>query len=100
MTMISDIARKQLERVSEQEGVQILVLYEQDSALIFRDEPKQIETLIPDNQLQGGPLSHGAYHVLLIMTFLHDKDLMNQARALLEAKRQASEEQTKRDPPS
>lgn len=93
---LSDISRKQLERISTQEQVQIVVLWENDCALVFRDEPKRIETLIPEPDTQGGQLSHGAYHVLLIMTFLHNEKLMDEARAILEAKRQKAHEDSQK----
>jgi hypothetical protein len=87
--MISDISRKQLERISTQERVQIVIVHENDSALIFREATKQVETLVPEAQ-QGQPITTSAYQTLLVMTFLTNPSLVEQAKKIVEAQQEES----------
>jgi transcriptional regulator with PAS, ATPase and Fis domain len=83
MSVLSDISRKQLERISEQERVQIVIVHESDSALVFREETKKVETLVPEI-VEGQPLSTSAYQVLMVMTFFQQRDLVERVKQIID----------------
>ena len=88
---VSDISRKQLERISQQEKVQIVIVYEDDSALVFREATKQVETLVPEVQ-PGQSITTSAYQALLVMTFLNTKELVEKAKEIIEAQHAESKQ--------
>lgn len=81
---ISDVSQKQLERISEMEKVQLVVLLEGDTAIVFR-QSGVLETTIPKGQADGEePISPCTFRVLLSLLLFQDEHLFNLAQKRLQ----------------
>lgn len=80
---VSDITRKTLERIVEQEGVQIILLYNDDAAVVFRGN--NIETMIPPNVHESGPagIPQTVRNVLLTLALFQNPALLDTAQEML-----------------
>lgn len=86
---VSDITHKQLERIVEAEGCQVILLYDDDAAVVFRDGTT-VETMLPPSVREGGPeaVTQNARNVLLTLALFQNPDLLKTAEdILIEAQR-------------
>lgn len=79
---VSDITRKQLERIVEAEQCQVILLFDDDAAVVFRDGI--VETMIPSVREQGPEhVPQNARNVLLTLTLFQNPDLLKTAEKIL-----------------
>lgn len=80
---VSDITRKTLERIVEQEGVQVILLYDSDAAVVFRGS--SIETMVPPDVREKGPdaIPQTVRNVLLTLALFQNPALLETAQEIL-----------------
>jgi ribosomal protein L37AE/L43A len=80
---VSDITRKQLERIVEAEGCRIVLMFGDDTAVVFRGDT--VETLIPPGMRGEGPenVPQTARNVLLTLALFQNPGLLKLAEEIL-----------------
>ena len=80
---VSDISRKQLERIVNAENCQVILLFDDDAAVVFRGDT--VETLVPPSVREAGPeaVPQSARNVLLTLALFQNPALMETAEAIL-----------------